>query len=61
MRVPTLLIWGGQDGFVARADQEDLRRGIPGALLITYDESGHAMHWEEPERFAREVVRFVAD
>ncbi|TNC71296.1 alpha/beta fold hydrolase [Rubellimicrobium roseum] len=59
IRVPTLLIWGGQDGFVSRDDQEDLRRGIPGARLLAYEEAGHAVHWEEPERFARDLTDFV--
>lgn len=60
IRVPTLLIWGGQDGFVARADQEDLRRGIPGARLLAYGKAGHSVHWEEPRRFAHDLATFVA-
>jgi len=25
-----------------------------------YEQAGHAMHWEEPRRFARDLAAFVA-
>ena len=56
---PTLLLWGDRDGVFDRAQQERLLAGIAGASLRVYAGTGHAPHWEEPERFAREVVEFV--
>lgn len=58
--VPTRLVWGDRDAFFGRADQEALLAGIPGAALSVYTGTGHAPHWEEPLRFARELVRFAA-
>lgn len=56
---PTLLLWGARDAIVGRADQDALL-AIPGARLTAYREAGHAPHWEEPERFARDLAGFVA-
>jgi non-heme chloroperoxidase len=57
--MPTHLIWGDRDGVFSRADQEALLRLIPGATLQVYDGTGHAPHWEEPARFARELVTLL--
>ncbi len=58
--VPTLVVWGDQDAFFPRAEQDVLMRTIPGARLVTYAGAGHAIHWEEPRRFAVDVAGFVA-
>jgi pimeloyl-ACP methyl ester carboxylesterase len=58
--VPALVLWGDQDVFCSRADQEALVGGIPDSRLVVYEGTGHALHWEEPERFAADVVTFVA-
>jgi pimeloyl-ACP methyl ester carboxylesterase len=57
---PTLLIWGARDALVPRRDQDALLR-IPGSRLIVYERAGHAVHWEEPERFARDVAAFARE
>lgn len=57
---PTLLLWGAQDSFAPRTDQDRLRAEIRGAELTVWREAGHAPHWEEPERFAHEMAAFVA-
>jgi pimeloyl-ACP methyl ester carboxylesterase len=58
--VPTLLIWGDRDGFTLRAEQDALNRAITGSRLKTYSGTGHAPHWEEPERYAADLIAFVA-
>lgn len=57
---PTRIVWGDADPCFGRADQDALRTGIPGAELSIYEGTGHNPHWEEPARFARELVDFVA-
>jgi pimeloyl-ACP methyl ester carboxylesterase/tetratricopeptide (TPR) repeat protein len=59
IRVPTLLVWGDRDAFTLRADQDGLVQAIPGARLVVYTGTGHCPHWEEPERFAKEIVSFI--
>jgi pimeloyl-ACP methyl ester carboxylesterase len=56
---PTLLIWGDRDEFTLQADQDRLNRAITGSRLKTYRGTGHAPHWEEPERYAADLVGFV--
>jgi non-heme chloroperoxidase len=56
---PTLLVWGDQDAFVPGSDQETLLGTIPGSRLEVYCGIGHAVHWEEPARFAADLAAFV--
>ena len=56
---PTLLVWGDRDALVPLADQDMLLNSIAGSRLIVYPGAGHAPHWEEPERFARNLAAFA--
>jgi len=56
---PALVIWGDQDAFVQRAEQELLVGSLPTATFMEYEESGHAFHWEDPARTAADIVDFV--
>jgi pimeloyl-ACP methyl ester carboxylesterase len=57
---PTLVVRGAKDTICGEAEQRRLVDSIPGARLITYVQAGHAMHWEEPRRFALDLVAFLA-
>ena len=59
IQAPTLVVWGDRDGLFTRADQEALQLAIPNAELLVYQGAGHALHWEEPERFGQDVSNFV--
>jgi non-heme chloroperoxidase len=59
IEAPTLLIAGGADAFVPAADTERLLHELPRAQAQLWPGAGHAMHWEQPARFADAVVRFV--
>jgi non-heme chloroperoxidase len=61
LTVPTLLIRGERDGFLSRDEVEGLARAIPGARLLAYPETGHAVQWERPERVARDVDAFLRE
>ncbi|MGH9005951.1 MAG: alpha/beta fold hydrolase, partial [Acidimicrobiia bacterium] len=56
--VPTLILWGDQDAFCPRTDQDALLEAIPDARLTVYAGAGHALHWEEPERYAVDVAAY---
>jgi pimeloyl-ACP methyl ester carboxylesterase len=58
--VPVLIVWGNLDAYAHRAAQERLLEAIPGARLITYEGFGHALHWEDPGRFAKDLLAFVS-
>jgi pimeloyl-ACP methyl ester carboxylesterase len=59
VEAPTLVIWGRHDAFCSAGDQQEMLRLIRTARLVEYADAGHAMHWEEPRRFALDLTRFV--
>lgn len=56
---PALLVWGDRDALVRRVDQDRLLAAIPDARLAVYEGTGHAVHWEEPQRFAAQLAAFA--
>jgi pimeloyl-ACP methyl ester carboxylesterase len=56
---PTLIIWGERDGLLSRDDQESLAAAIAGSRLIVYDDTGHLVLWEQPERVTKDLTEFV--
>ena len=57
---PTLIIWGGRDKLLPLQDGYLLAAAIPGSRLIVYEETGHLVLWEQPERVATDLADFVA-
>jgi non-heme chloroperoxidase len=57
---PVLLPWGDADIYTLEDDQQRLVRAMPQAVRSIYRGVGHALHWEQPERFARDLAAFVA-
>lgn len=55
IKVPVTIFWGAKETFFVREDQDALTAGLPKSKLIVYPDSGHAPHWEEPEKFARDL------
>ena len=58
LAAPAMLVWGEEDAFIPRAIQDELLEAIPDARLEVYQGVGHAVHWEQPLRFARDVAAF---
>lgn len=61
INAPTLIVWGEQDAFFSREEQEHLASTIPNATLKVYPETGHAVHWERPEQVVRDLEVFMKD
>ena len=59
VEVPVLLMWGDRDTYALRESQDRLLAAIPRSGLITYEGYGHAFHWEDPVRVARDLMAFV--
>jgi non-heme chloroperoxidase len=59
IKLPTLIIWGDQDGITTRSDQEAQIAAIQNSQFVEYPDTGHAIHWEEPHRFASDLTTFV--
>ncbi|HEX5006133.1 MAG TPA: alpha/beta hydrolase [Hyphomonadaceae bacterium] len=56
---PTLLIGCGKDEFFSDADRHALASVFSNAREIFYPDLGHAPHWEQPARVARDIVAFI--
>ena len=60
VKVPVLVIAGHHDGAAHPEGLRELARRLPAARFTEFDQSGHFVYLDEPERFAREVVEFVS-
>ena len=58
--LPTLLLWGEGDGFVAADYGRAWSEAIPGARLETIARAGHYPHVERPAETAARVLAFAA-
>ena len=56
---PTLILWGDQDAYCPRSDQDALAAAIPGARLVVYRGTAHTPHWEQPARTSADLAGFV--
>lgn len=54
-----LIVWGDQDAYAGRADQDALLAALPAARFVALQGVGHAVHWEVPDRFVSELLRFL--
>jgi pimeloyl-ACP methyl ester carboxylesterase len=57
---PSLIIWGERDELLPPEDGHLLAAAIPGSRLIVYEDTGHLVLWEQPERVATDLADFVA-
>jgi non-heme chloroperoxidase len=58
VQVPVLLPWGDADVFAPESDQQRLQHLLPRATRVVYAGVGHALHWEQPRRFADDLAAF---
>lgn len=61
IKSPTLIFWGSLDAFCPREGQDVLAANISRAKLLVYEGTGHALHWEHPQRFATDLSEFIAN
>jgi pimeloyl-ACP methyl ester carboxylesterase len=58
-RVPALVLWGARDRLVPPAHADAFARSLPDARLVMLPDAAHYPYLEEPDRFAKEVARFL--
>lgn len=58
--MPTLILWGAQDHVIPVEHALTAHRAMPGSELEIFETSGHFPHQDEPERFAKAVLAFIA-
>ena len=57
---PTLIVWGALDTVIPVSHAYDAHAMIPGSQLEIFEQSEHFPHMDEPDRFARVLLRFLA-
>jgi pimeloyl-ACP methyl ester carboxylesterase len=60
IHVPTLIVWGEQDGFVSPAHGKAYQGGIDGAALHILPQCGHLPHIEQPQACAAAITTYLA-
>ena len=57
---PTLILWGDQDEYAVRAEQDALAGRDPRSpRLVIYEGAGHCPHWERPLQATEDILAFV--
>jgi len=57
--MPVLVIGGRLDGAVLPAGLQGLAPKLPHAQYLAFEQSGHFVYLDEPDRFAKEVTAFI--
>ena len=58
---PTLVVWGADDPYFGREQQDRLSGAISGSRLVVYPDTGHNPHWERPEAAAYDLTAFLRE
>ncbi|MFN2451295.1 MAG: alpha/beta fold hydrolase [Candidatus Dormibacteria bacterium] len=58
--VPVLVVVGARDALIPAPHSVQAHGRMPGSRLEVFDQAGHFPHCDEPRRFARLVLQFVA-
>ncbi|HEX3628896.1 MAG TPA: alpha/beta fold hydrolase, partial [Candidatus Dormibacteraeota bacterium] len=61
LRMPVLLIWGRQDHIFPAAEAESAVDTLPQGRLEVFEQCGHTPQMEQPDRFNRLVLEFLAE
>jgi non-heme chloroperoxidase len=56
----TLVLYGDRDVYVSEG-QHILRSIVPQATCVVYPATGHALHWDQPQRFVADLHAFLAE
>lgn len=59
LEMPVAVFWGDKDAFCLKAGQDNLLSNIKNVTSYVYENTGHALHWEEPARFANDLSAFI--
>jgi pimeloyl-ACP methyl ester carboxylesterase len=57
--IPALVLRGENDAFVSAAETDALAAIVSAKRKKTYPNTGHALHWEQPNAFAKDVLAFI--
>ena len=56
---PTLIVAGGRDRLLPASHAEAIHAAMPASQLVRFEDGAHFIPYQQPERFAREVLTFI--
>ena len=56
---PTLIVGGGRDRLLPIFHAEAIHAAMPASRLVRYEDGAHFIPYQQPDRFAHDVLRFV--
>jgi pimeloyl-ACP methyl ester carboxylesterase len=59
IELPTVIFHGKKDHIVEFALGEQMHKGIKNSVLIPFENSGHALFYEEKDKFNEELLKFI--
>ena len=59
LKMPTLILWGGQDRLIAPEFGERFTKDIAGSKLVMFPELGHVPHEEDPKQTLAALLSFL--
>ena len=59
IKTPTLILWGDKETIFPRSEQDLLVSELKNSTLKVYADTGHAPHWERPERYTKDLQEFI--
>jgi pimeloyl-ACP methyl ester carboxylesterase len=59
LKLPTLILWGGQDRIIPPPIAQRFKADIEGSQLVMFDDLGHVPHEEDPARTLVPVLAFL--
>ena len=60
IKTPTLMIAADADLYAPPPLMRRMADRIKGAQFVVFPDSGHSVWWEEPDKFNRTVLTFIA-
>jgi pimeloyl-ACP methyl ester carboxylesterase len=60
IQLPTLLLWGKQDNMTKLSDAYRIKRAVPHAQLVLYENEGHRLPYNKPHELATEIDIWVS-
>lgn len=57
--IPVLVLRGDKDAFASAAETDSVAAMVSAKRTKIYANTGHALHWEQPNAFAKDVLTFI--
>ena len=59
IKAPTLMLISGKDAIIPSDEQWRTVKQIPGAKAVFFEDEGHLIIWENPQRLVNEMIFFI--